>query len=230
MPRGQARWDGRARSRLTRPRLLGGACCWLRSCLGPRLHDRPHREQGDDHDDLAPEDDPVDVDRGPPAQLAVPDHECPDRAGAHAEAAARTLAPAFCVLAAAASRAAADPGGGDDRHAVLLVRLAEHPLDGEHIPRLRDDVLNLHRLLPSVVPHPARCSVPCPAPYDDRSGTARPPGSPVRTRLSARAGLLASSAALPVPARSHAGPSGRPYVNGYVNPSGRGVRTPCRLG
>jgi hypothetical protein len=37
----------------------------------------------------------------------------------------------ICVLAAATARAAADPGGGDDRHAVLLERLAEHPLDGQ---------------------------------------------------------------------------------------------------
>jgi hypothetical protein len=45
-----------------------------------------------------------------------------------------------------------DPGGGDDGHAVLLIGLAEHPLDGQRIARLADDVLHFHALLPSLVP------------------------------------------------------------------------------
>ena len=120
--------------------------------LGPSLDDRPDREQGDDRDHLAAEDDPVDIHRGSPAQLTVADDERPDRAGGHGKAAARPRALALWILAASGAGATLDPGGGDDGHAVLLIGLAEHPLDGQRIARLADDVLHFHALLPSLVP------------------------------------------------------------------------------
>ena len=89
---------------------------------------------------------------GRPAQLTVADDERPDRAGSHGKAAARPRALALWILAASGAGATLDPGGGDDGHAVLLIRLAEHPLDGQRIARLADDVLHFHALLPSLVP------------------------------------------------------------------------------
>jgi hypothetical protein len=101
--------------------------------LCPGLEDHPDREQGDDGDHLAAKDDPVDIHRRPPAQLATADDERPDRARGHAEAAALPPALALRVLAASAPGATLDPGGGNDRQAVLLIRFPEHPLDGEGV-------------------------------------------------------------------------------------------------
>src|SRR4029453_12139892 len=118
--------------------------------LGASLDDRPDREQGDDGDDLGPEDDLVEIDGGPPHHLVAPDEERPDRAGDKAEPPSRALALALGALPASSTGATLDPGGGDHGHAVLLVGVAEHALDGERVPRLRDDVVDLHHgLLPA---------------------------------------------------------------------------------
>src|SRR5215211_6491619 len=108
--------------------------------LGPGLDDGPDGQQGHNHDRLPAEDDPVDVDRRPPAQLALAEDVRPDRAGRHAEPAAGTLALALRILAAPGPGAALDPGRGDDGDAVLLVRLAEHPLDRHRVPRLCENL------------------------------------------------------------------------------------------
>src|SRR5262245_23765442 len=47
-------------------------------------------------------------------------------------------------------RATLNPGGRDHGHAVPLIGFAEHALDGERVPGLRDDVVDLHDgLLPA---------------------------------------------------------------------------------
>jgi hypothetical protein len=54
------------------------------------------------------------------------------------------------ILAAPGADAALDPGGGNDGQAGLFERLAEHPLDRQGIPRLGDDLVDFHGLLPSL--------------------------------------------------------------------------------
>jgi len=46
-----------------------------RSGLRPSFDDRPDREQGDDGDDLGPEDDLVEIDGGPPGSRVAPVEE-----------------------------------------------------------------------------------------------------------------------------------------------------------
>jgi hypothetical protein len=66
--------------------------------LGPsRRSDREHR---DDCDDLSTTEDPIEIDRRPPGHLVSADQEGTNRAGAQAEARARTLALPFGSLAA----------------------------------------------------------------------------------------------------------------------------------
>src|SRR4029453_4059237 len=89
----------------------------------------------------------VEIDGGPPHHLVPPDQERPDRAGVEAETASRALALALGTLPASPPGAPLGPGGGDNGHAVLLVGVAEHALDGERVPGLRDDVVDLHDVL-----------------------------------------------------------------------------------
>src|SRR4029450_11715499 len=63
-------------------------------------------------------------------------------------------APAPGPLPASSSGATLDPGGGDHGHAVLLIGVAEHALDGERVPGLRGDVIDLHHGPPSRVLRP----------------------------------------------------------------------------
>jgi hypothetical protein len=82
---------------------------------------------------------PVNVHCEPPAQLTVRMMNAPTGRAIMA----RPLpdpCPGLGVLSAAYSRGALDLGRGNDGHAVLLVRLAEHPLDRQRISRLGDDV------------------------------------------------------------------------------------------
>src|SRR5205823_14573179 len=74
--------------------------------------------------------------RLPPDRVAL-DDEGPGRPG---------LDPASTTAGgpAAPSAAAPDCGDGEHRHTVPLVGLAEHPVHGERVARLRDDRLNVH--------------------------------------------------------------------------------------
>src|SRR5436190_18658580 len=83
-------------------------------------------------DELAADHDPRDVDRGlPPHALAVYDeHADRSRDNAESRSGSDLL---LVVFAPAASTPAAYRRDRNDRHAVHLVRLSEHPLDGENV-------------------------------------------------------------------------------------------------
>ena len=94
-----------------------------------------------------------DVDRRLPPNILAVDHIGSRGPAGQCEAAPEPLAPPLAArsLALAASPAGSptDAGCWDDRDPVLLVRVAEDPLHGNGVARLRDDLLHIHGPSPS---------------------------------------------------------------------------------
>src|SRR6266508_4231004 len=96
------------------------------------FEDAAQDKQEDDADDLASEDDPVEIDGGLPAHVVSFADVDAGRLGAETETSARArsaLAVVRCpTFTSAAARASADRRGRNDGDPVALVGFAEHPL------------------------------------------------------------------------------------------------------
>src|ERR671918_1144939 len=121
-------------------RLRGG--CSLHPGLGASLPDRPDGQPGHCEHDLGPQDKPGDIHGRLPLPVPLAEDERAYRPGGEAETGPPSLA--LGGVAGAASRSAADHRGRDDRHPVPLVRLAEHPLHGQGVPRAGDHAFHVH--------------------------------------------------------------------------------------
>src|SRR5690349_5497097 len=99
----------------------------LATTLAPGPDDRPDRQHRHDGNDLAAQDDLVDVDRGPPTDGPVLDDERADRAAGHPEAgtAALVVAAVGPLATDAAAGTAAHLGRRDDHDPVLHDRVAD---------------------------------------------------------------------------------------------------------
>jgi hypothetical protein len=73
------------RSASVAPQSRGSGDSELPNCLRSCFHDRSDRKQGNDRDDLTTKDDPVEIDRRPPAHVVSTDQEDADRSDAEAE-------------------------------------------------------------------------------------------------------------------------------------------------
>src|SRR6266498_3994387 len=93
-----------------------------------RLEEGAEDEQGGEGDDLTPDDNPVDVDRGLPLHFTVlADDEHPEWLGRHAEAASRAAwLAAFLGRSGAPTGTPADLRGRQHDHARMGDRLPEH--------------------------------------------------------------------------------------------------------
>src|SRR6266567_1570428 len=114
----------------------------------PRLRDASNGEDRGQRHDLTAQDEPVEIDGRLPGHVPTLDHERPD--GPRGEAETAPPAPAALTLrplSATATGPALDPGGGDDGHAVLLERLAEHEPAAHDIPGAIDRRLHVHACL-----------------------------------------------------------------------------------
>src|SRR5690606_11698465 len=127
---------------------------------GPRTGEQVDDGHRADHGE-----EPVDIHRRPPLDLAVADHEGAGRPGVQPEPAALTLLAGLIVTASAAT-AAGDDRASDDRHAVLLVWIGKDPPHGDRVPCGVQQLFQLHRRPPDRLslqhPRPAACPPPVP--------------------------------------------------------------------
>src|SRR5918994_5161632 len=111
--------------------------------LSPSREPPVGQEQGDEPEDLAAEDQSVEIEGRLPADLLARDHERADGAGLEPEAGAAV--GALSLLTATAASAALDRGCGNHRDAVSLVGLAVDPLDRDRVAGAGNRLVQVHR-------------------------------------------------------------------------------------
>src|SRR4051794_38134758 len=115
--------------------------------MGPSVRAPPGARsctQVRDSDHGGCDDQQVDTDSRMPTHPAPLDRECTPRHSDHTKAASTACVTAH-TLAAAGAHPTKNKRGGDDRHAVLDVRVPEDPTHGHGISRSSDDLVRVHR-------------------------------------------------------------------------------------